>query len=98
MKDGNKWNGPLYNIIPSYRSLRHRGRKACRRMACRKCGREVQPQGDRRLRKEYPYYCPGCGRDRYPFECVEIREADDAGTVRQQTGTEERKNDAKGRK
>lgn len=95
MKDGDIGNDPLYNIIPSYRNWRHRGRKACRRMACRRCGREVQPQSDRRLRKEYPYYCPECGRNRYSFECVEIREADDASTVRQQTATEER---ARGKK
>ena len=28
------------------------------------------PERDKRLRKEYLYYCPECDEDMYSFECV----------------------------
>ena len=34
-------------------------------------GSEVLPERDKRLRKEYLYYCPECDEDMYSFECVE---------------------------
>ena len=38
---------------------------------CSRCGTGVQPEKDRGLRKEYPYYCPKCDENMYSFECTE---------------------------
>ena len=34
---------------------------------------EVRWERERHLRKEYPYYCPGCDENMYSFECMEVQ-------------------------
>ena len=58
-------------------------RKICRKVVCRRCGSEVQRERERRLRKEYPYYCPECDENMYSFECTEMWMSD--GSVEAET-------------
>lgn len=48
------------------------GSDAGKRIVCKRCGAEVQPEEDEVLRKEYPYYCPKCDENMYSFECEEV--------------------------
>lgn len=57
--------------------------KTCRKVVCRRCGSEVQRERERRLRKEYPYYCPECDENMYSFECTEMWMSD--GSVEAET-------------
>ncbi len=65
--------------------------KTRRRMACRRCGSNVQPERDKWLRKEYPYYCPKCDEDMYSFECMELWQPDNQGDVRPKASMGERR-------
>ncbi len=37
-------------------------------LICKKCGREILPENDKALKKEYPYYCSFCDENKYEFE------------------------------
>lgn len=73
MRDGGMRSPIFQDISVRFRKWRQcrTARRARRKMACRRCGSEVRPERDKRLRKEYPYYCPKCDEDMYSFECVE---------------------------
>lgn len=44
------------------------------RKICKRCGTEAVPEDDKELRKEYPYFCPGCDENMYSFECQDMPE------------------------
>ncbi len=37
---------------------------------CSRCGMPVETEEDEDLKKEYPYYCPGCNENMYSFETM----------------------------
>lgn len=41
-------------------------------LICKKCGREILPENDKALKKEYPYYCSFCDENKYEFECMGV--------------------------
>ena len=38
------------------------------RLVCRRCGAEVEPEKNEKLKEEYPFYCPKCDENLYVFE------------------------------
>ena len=44
--------------------------KNMNKLICKKCGREILPENDNALKKEYPYYCSFCDENKYAFECI----------------------------
>lgn len=92
-EDGDMRSSIFRNIRLPFRKWR-RGRlegKTRRRMTCRRCGSDVQPERDKWLRKEYPYYCPKCDEDMYSFECMELWQPDNQGDVRPKASMGERR-------
>lgn len=48
--------------------------KNMNKLICKKCGREILPENDNALKKEYPYYCSFCDENKYTFECIDVEE------------------------
>lgn len=44
--------------------------RGSRKRYCSRCGRTVLRETHKGLKREYPFYCPGCDENMYRFETV----------------------------
>ena len=44
------------------------------RKICKQCGMGVVKEENNELKKEYPFFCPGCDENMYSFECEDVPE------------------------